>query len=127
MIVHKDPNCGCCEAWVEHVRANGFAVEVRDTDAINRVKGRLGVPRSLVSCHTAEFDGYVIEGHVPAAEIRRLLAERPRSTGLAVAGMPAGSPGMEMPDGSADRYSVVLFGPGGQSSTYATYRGPKRL
>lgn len=99
IMVTKDPNCGCCNAWIEHLRSADFAAETTDSLALNRVKAKLGVPRDLASCHTAEVDGYVIEGHVPASSIRRLLAERPRAKGLAVRDMPIGSPGMEV-DGS---------------------------
>ncbi len=122
ILVHKDPNCGCCKGWVKHVQAAGFRAEVTETADMDAVKTRLGVPDALASCHTAEIGGYVIEGHVPAAEIRRILAERPRATGLAVPGMPVGSPGMEVPDARSDTYDVVLFGPAGQTS-YARYRG----
>ena len=124
MIVHRDPSCGCCGAWVEHVRGAGFAVTVRESDAIDAVKRRLGVPEELASCHTAEVQGFVVEGHVPAAAIARLLAERPQATGLAVPGMPAGSPGME--GGTPQTYEVVLFGPQGRR-TFARYRGSSAL
>jgi hypothetical protein len=122
MVVTKDPSCGCCAAWVEHVRAAGFAVEVVESPEISRVKARLGVPRELASCHTAEIGGYVIEGHVPAGTIRRLLAERPQGRGLAVAGMPVGSPGMEVEGMEPDAYEVVLFGPAGRRA-YARFKG----
>jgi hypothetical protein len=126
MTVYKDPNCGCCEAWVEHVRAAGFNAEVVETGTINRVKARLGVPTSLASCHTAEIGSYVLEGHVPAAEIRRLLAERPAGRGLAVPRMPVGSPGMEVPGMDPDTYEVILFG-AEQQMVFARYRGGDRL
>ena len=126
IIVHRDPNCGCCGAWVDHLRTSGFATEVFETAAINRLKSKLGVPQSLASCHTAEIDGYVIEGHVPAAAIRRLLAERPQGKGLAVAGMPIGSPGMEVDGSEPETYSVVLFGPLGQQ-IFARYQGLTQL
>ncbi|HEV2604360.1 MAG TPA: DUF411 domain-containing protein [Microvirga sp.] len=122
VAVSKDPTCGCCEAWVDHLRQAGFTVDVTETGEMNRVKARLGVPQGLASCHTAEVGGYVIEGHVPAAEIKRLLAERPAGRGLAVPGMPVGSPGMEVEGSEPDIYEVVLFGPGGQR-TFARYRG----
>lgn len=125
MVVHKDPGCGCCGNWVDHVRANGFAAEVIENTAMNRIKARLGVPRNLISCHTAQIGGYVIEGHVPAVEIARLLREASRATGLAVAGMPTGSPGMEAEGAEPDTYEVVQFGPGGQS-VFARYRGLTR-
>lgn len=124
--VHRDPNCGCCGAWVDHLRAAGFTAEVIETPAINRVKSELGVPQSLASCHTAEIDGYVVEGHVPAAAIRRLLAERPEGKGLAVPGMPIGSPGMEVEGSQPETYSVILFGPSGQR-TFARYRGAAEI
>jgi hypothetical protein len=125
VTVSKDPTCGCCNGWVEHLRGAGFRVSVMDTHEINVVKKRYGVPNDLASCHTAEVDGYVLEGHVPAAEVKRLLAERPQAKGLAVAGMPMGSPGMEM-DGMADIYEVVLFGPSGRK-TFARYEGARLL
>jgi hypothetical protein len=125
MVVSKDPSCGCCGAWVDHMRAAGFPVEVVETPEINRVKIRLGVPSNLASCHTAEVGGYVLEGHVPADQVKRLLAERPQAKGLAVPGMPAGSPGMEV-DGMTDTYEVVLFGPSGRR-TFARYEGARVL
>jgi hypothetical protein len=122
MVVTKDPTCGCCGAWVEHVRSAGFTVEVIESPEMNRVKARLGVPQDLASCHTAEIGGYVIEGHVPADSIRRLLAEKPSAKGLAVPGMPAGSPGMEVAGMEPETFDVVLFGPSGQRS-FARYQG----
>lgn len=98
IIVTKDPSCGCCSGWAEHLRQAGFTVEVRDVPDVNRVKARLGVPADLAACHTAEVSGYVIEGHVPASALRRFLGEKPEARGLAVAGMPVGSPGMEVPN-----------------------------
>jgi hypothetical protein len=122
MKVTKDPSCGCCGAWVEHIRAAGFTAEVVESPEVNRLKVRLGVPQALASCHTAEIGGYVIEGHVPAAAIKRLLSEKPQAKGLAVPGMPIGSPGMEVEGVEDDTYDVVLFGPAGQT-TFARYRG----
>lgn len=124
--VYRDPSCGCCGAWVDHLRAAGFAAEVIETATINRVKSKLGVPQSLASCHTAEIDGYVVEGHVPAAAIRRLLAQRPEGKGLAVPGMPVGSPGMEVEGSQPETYSVILFGPSGQRK-FARYRGAAEI
>ncbi len=106
VLVHKSPTCGCCAQWVEHLRANGFTVEVRDEADVAQSKRRLGVPAPMASCHTAEVGGYFVEGHVPAADIRRLLTHRPATRGLAVPGMPAGSPGMELPDGRVAPYTV---------------------
>lgn len=125
LVVSKDPSCGCCGAWVDHMRSAGFAVDVIETTDMNTVKVRLGVPQDLASCHTAEAGGYIVEGHVPAAEVKRLLVERPEGKGLAVAGMPMGSPGMEM-DGMTDTYAVVLFGPSGRK-TFASYEGARRV
>jgi hypothetical protein len=121
VAVTKDPSCGCCEKWVTHLREAGFTVTVTERP-VNPVKTRLGVPRELASCHTAQVGGYVVEGHVPAGAIKRLLTEKPRATGLAVPGMPAGSPGMEVEGMEPDTYDVVLFGPEGRS-TFARYRG----
>ncbi|NNM73939.1 DUF411 domain-containing protein [Enterovirga aerilata] len=123
--VTKDPSCGCCDAWVEHLKTAGFAVSVTKLP-VNPLKARLGVPKSLYSCHTGQVADYVIEGHVPASAIRRLLAERPRATGLAVPGMPAGSPGMEVEGMEPETYDVTLFGPTGQR-TFARYRGGQAL
>ncbi len=108
ILVHKDPNCSCCAGWVRHLKDAGFAVRVEETTNLQPVRKRLGVPVDLAACHTAEVDGYVLEGHVPAAAVRRLLEQRPSAIGLAVPGMPAGSPGME--GGTPQRYDVVLFG-----------------
>lgn len=120
MLVHRDPGCGCCLAWAEQAQAAGYTVRVADTPAIAAVKQRLGVPADLASCHTAEVDGLVIEGHVPFAAIARLRAERPAGViGLAVPGMPRGSPGMEMPDGSADPFTVFAFRADGARAVFA--------
>jgi hypothetical protein len=112
ILVHKDPNCSCCSGWVKHLKDAGFAVAVEETADLMPVRKRLGVPADLAACHTAEVDGYVLEGHVPAAAIRRLLEKQPTAIGLAVPGMPAGSPGME--GGVPQRYDVVLFGATGR-------------
>lgn len=120
MVVHKTPTCGCCNAWVDHLRAAGFTVEAVDVDDTSPIAARLGVPDSLRSCHTAEIGGYAIEGHVPAADIRRLLLQRPQAAGLAVPGMPLGSPGMEMGD-RRDNYEVVQFDRDGTTQTFASY------
>lgn len=126
ILVHKDPNCGCCSGWVEHIRSAGFDTHLNELSDLAPIKNRLAVPPALSSCHTAEVNGYVIEGHVPASAIRRLLAERPSATGLAVPGMPVGSPGMEVPGGSDETYEVILFGPTGQN-IYAQYKGIQEL
>ncbi len=121
VVATKDPSCGCSEAWVKHLRAGGFRVQVVNA-LVNPVKARLGVPRELASCHTAQVGGYVIEGHVPASAIKRLLVERPLGTGLAVPGMPVGSPGMEVDGVEPATYEVVLVGPGVRN-TFARFRG----
>ena len=95
MTVMKSPSCGCCSKWVEHVRAHGFDVKVVNVEDIMAVKAKAGIPEKLASCHTTKVGGYVVEGHVPAADIKKLLAQKPKARGIAVAGMPAGSPGME--------------------------------
>jgi hypothetical protein len=125
VVVSKDPNCGCCLGWVEHLRASGFTVEARDMSDLAPVKERLGVPPDLAACHTAEVGGYVIEGHVPAGAIQRLLRERPSAKGLAVPGMPVGSPGMEVPGSPPEEYAVILFGP--RRRTFARYKGSAAL
>lgn len=121
VVVHKDPYCGCCVSWIEHMRAAGFPVEVRDVADVMPIKQRVGLPAGKESCHTAEVAGYFIEGHVPADDVKRLLAEAPDARGLAVPGMPAGSPGMEVPGGHVDPYVVELIGRDGSTSAYARH------
>lgn len=121
VLVHKSPTCGCCGLWVEHLRRSGFTVEVRNEHDVNPTKERLGVPYGKGSCHTAEVGGYFIEGHVPAEDIKRLLAERPAGKGLTLPGMPAGSPGMEMPDGRKQAFEVELVTPTGSTTVYARH------
>ena len=117
--VHKSPTCGCCGNWVEHLRSNGFAVTVNDTDKLDALRAKVGVPAALAGCHTALVSGYVVEGHVPAKDIQKLLAERPKARGLAVPGMPAGSPGMDAPH--APGYDVLLFHADGATRVYHAY------
>lgn len=126
MTVTMDPSCGCCGAWIEHVQAAGFPVDVVQSSQVYQLKTRVGVPAELASCHTAQVGGYVIEGHVPAEAIKLLLADRPVASGLAVPGMPVGSPGMQVQGVAPDRYEVVLFGAFGQR-TFASYRGSRRI
>lgn len=121
MTVHKSPTCDCCRRWVEHARLAGFPVEVENTHQLNHVKLRLGVPAPMASCHTVEVDGYVVEGHVPIEDVKRLLAERPVARGLAVPGMPLGSPGMEHPAGRVQPYVVHLIGVEGTPSEFARH------
>ena len=124
IVVYKAPSCGCCKAWMEHLTENGFKVTGKDVDNVQPIKDEVGLPAKLASCHTAIVDGYVVEGHVPAREIRRLLAERPKALGLAVPGMPVGSPGMDGPiyAGRRDPYDVLLLGGDGRATVYARYR-----
>lgn len=119
MTVYKDPNCGCCEQWVAHVKQAGFVVTVRDTSDMQTVKASMGVPEALGSCHTARVGNYTVEGHVPADLIKKLLAEKPVARGLAVPGMPIGSPGMEQ-GGRKDKYDVLLFDKAGKTKVYAS-------
>mgnify|MGYP005822751869 CR=1 FL=1 len=114
ILIKKDPWCGCCTGWARHLEQAGFIVDIEDVEEMEAVKDGLGVPTKLRSCHTATIDGYVIEGHVPAEAIVALLDQRPQIRGLAVAGMPIGSPGMGGPAGSElDPYDVMAFdGPG---------------
>ena len=120
MTIYKSPECGCCQKWVMHVAAAGFKPAVNDVQDLDAIKRRYGVPAALQSCHTALVDGYVVEGHVPAADVRRLLKERPKVKGIAVGGMPAGSPGMEVP-GRADRYDVMAFLADGTTRRFASH------
>jgi hypothetical protein len=120
--VYKSRTCGCCSKWVEHLREHGFSVRTTDTEELASVKASHGVPRHVHSCHTAVVDGYVIEGHVPAADVQRLLRERPAMTGLAVAGMPVGSPGMEVADGRTEPYDVLAFDRSGTTRVFVTHR-----
>ena len=117
MVVYKDPNCGCCIAWVALMRSAGFEISVRDTPDIQSIKRRYQVPAALASCHTALVGGYVVEGHVPADLISRLLKEKPKVLGLAVPGMPVGSPGME--GRTKEPYDVVTFDAAGKSTVFA--------
>ncbi len=119
--VWKSPDCGCCGAWVDHLKAAGFDVKVNNVGDIDAARQRNGVPQALAACHTARAGGYAIEGHVPAADIRRLLKERPKAAGLAVPGMPLGAPGMESPDGRAQAYDVLLFGGDGKPRRFSSY------
>ena len=120
-LVHKSPTCGCCGLWVDHLKEAGFQVEVRNSEDVMPVKQRLGVPYGKGSCHTAEIAGYFIEGHVPAEDIKRLLAEKPDAKGLVLPGMPMGSPGMEGPEGTARPYTVELVGRDGTTSSFSQH------
>lgn len=117
--VWRTPTCGCCGAWVRHLETNGFRVEVTMQDDLSAIKAKHGVPRSLESCHTAVVGGYVVEGHVPAEDVRRLLRERPPVAGLVVPGMPAGSPGMEAP--VSEPYATLALAADGSTSVFARH------
>jgi len=120
LTVYKSPACGCCAKWVEHVEKHGFTVRTIPTQDMAAVKARLGVPDSLMSCHTTTVGGYVVEGHVPAADIKRLLAQKPRAKGIAVAGMPMGAPGMEHGDHRV-AYSTMLIARNGKATVFAKH------
>ena len=120
--VIKTPTCGCCSVWIERMKAAGFTVQSRDVADTSPAAKAAGVPDTMRSCHTARIGGYVIEGHVPAADIRRLLAQKPKAVGLSVPGMVAGSPGMEM-GGRGERYQVMLIRKDGKHSVWATHGG----
>lgn len=119
VTVYKTSTCGCCVAWVRHLEANGFQVAVKELDDLTAVKQAHGITRELASCHTATVEGYVIEGHVPASDIHRLLKERPQVAGLAVPGMPMGSPGMEGP--VKQPYDVIAFDKNGGKTVFSRH------
>ncbi|MGZ3330427.1 MAG: DUF411 domain-containing protein [Gemmatimonadaceae bacterium] len=119
ITVYKDPSCGCCKNWIAHLVKHGYRVDAKDTPNMTEIKRTLGVPTGLTACHTAIVNGYLIEGHVPAADIDRLLAQKPKVAGLAVPGMPAGSPGME--GASAQRYQVLTFDKSGKTTVFANH------
>ena len=119
--VFKTPTCGCCSKWVEHMRANGFTVRTTDLSDLTDIKKTRGVPDRVQSCHTAVVDGYVVEGHVPASDVHRLLKERPAVAGVAVGGMPVGSPGMEFPGRKPRRSTVMSFDKSGATRVFAKH------
>lgn len=116
ITVYKSPTCGCCKKWIAHMEDNGFTVRAHDTHDVRSIKQQNGVGDHLASCHTALVDGYVIEGHVPADAVKKLLKDKPVAAGLAVPGMPMGSPGMEGP--RKDPYNVILFNRSGDTAIY---------
>jgi hypothetical protein len=118
MTVYKTPSCGCCAKWVDHMKAAGFKVQVQDMDDLTEIKQASGVPMKLRTCHTAVVGSYVVEGHVPADLVKKMLSEKPKMTGIAVPGMPVGSPGMESGNEKAP-YDVVLFDKTGKTTVYA--------
>ena len=117
--LYKSPTCGCCSKWAEHLRTSGFAVNIHEVPDIDAFRAKAGVPAALAACHTALVGGYLVEGHVPAADIRQVLIERPNALGLAVPGMPAISPGMDAPHGPG--YNVLLFQADGATRIYRAY------
>jgi hypothetical protein len=119
--VYKSEGCGCCEGWIEHLKANGFKVNAQNVASPSDYREKFGIPKELGSCHTGLVQGYALEGHVPASEIKRLLAERPKAIGLAVPSMPLGSPGME--GDRSDPYDVFLVQADGRRSIYKHYNG----
>lgn len=118
--VFKSPTCGCCSLWVKHLEQNGFTAKVTEMDDLSSLKKKHGVPAKASSCHTALVNGYVLEGHVPAADVKRLLMERPAVAGLAVPGMPVGSPGMEV-GSTVQPYNVLSFDKAGETKVFASY------
>jgi hypothetical protein len=119
IVVYKSPSCGCCKAWMDHLSKHGFKVTGKDMDNVQPVKDDVGLPAKLASCHTAIVDGYVVEGHVPAADIQRLLKERPKIVGLSAPGMPPSSPGMDQPGNIP--YDVIAFDAKGNTTVYAKH------
>ena len=121
LTIYMSRSCGCCQKWVEHIEAQGFTTVVHDEEAMDAVKDTLGVPQGVRSCHTAHAGSYLIEGHVPAEDIQRLLEERPKVLGLAVPGMPSSTPGMLEPGAKPEPYEVVSFQPDGTTRVYARH------
>lgn len=119
VTVYKSPTCGCCSKWVEYLQAKGYEVKTVDLDDLSEIKAASGVPRQLQTCHTAVVGGYVVEGHVPADVLAKLLKEQPKVSGIAVPGMPVGSPGMEVPGTPAQSYDVIAWDKTGKTSVYA--------
>lgn len=117
--VYKSPTCGCCGKWVEHMKANGFKVVTHEMNDVTPHKQRLGVPVGMGSCHTAEVGGYLVEGHVPAGDVKRLLAEKPKAKGLVSPGMPQSAPGMDMP--GKQPYEILLVRQDGSTSSFARH------
>lgn len=121
VAVYKNASCNCCKLWAQHLRNAGFVVTEHNTDTLNAVKQRVGVPAGLSSCHTAEVDGYFVEGHVPVEDIKRLLREHPDAKGLTVPGMPTGSPGMEVSSGEVEPYDVLIVARDGSTAVFARH------
>ena len=121
IIVYKDPNCGCCTAWAEHLHDSGLSVKVVESEDMDTIKKQYGVPYEMQSCHTAKVGDYFVEGHVPAEHIKWVMSENPDINGLSVPGMPVGSPGMDMGDGTVEVYDVVIVNKDGTTQIHASY------
>ena len=121
VVMYKNEGCQCCTKWAEHMDEQEFAVVEKAVQNLMDIKEENGITRELASCHTAIVDGYVVEGHVPVADVQRMLKERPDAIGLTVPGMPTGSPGMEIPGVEADNYDVLLVAKDGTTSVYSSY------
>lgn len=121
MIVYKSPTCNCCKLWVEHMEKAGFKVTVRNTPQMSPIRQKLGVPATLGACHTASVGGYFVEGHVPASDVKRLLKDKPDALGISVPGMPLGSPGMEVPSGETQPYTVTMINKDGSLSIFSSH------
>jgi hypothetical protein len=117
MTVYRSPSCGCCGKWIAYMKQQGFNIKEIQTEDMDSIKRKLGVPKALESCHTAVVDHYVVEGHVPAEDVRKLLLDKPKALGLAAPGMPMGSPGMEM-GGRKDKFSILLFDQQGNADKF---------
>jgi hypothetical protein len=121
VTVYKTPWCTCCGGWVTHLRRAGFRVQVLEREDLDPIRAKNGVPAELASCHTAKVGAYALEGHVPPADVLRLLKQKPKAVGLAVPGMPLGSPGMEIPNGQREAFDTLLLLPGGRSRVFARH------
>jgi hypothetical protein len=121
VTLYKSASCGCCSLWADHMTAAGFDVKTIVVEDLGTPKVAYGVPEALMTCHTALVGGYVVEGHVPADDVKRLLREKPQVAGIGVAGMPAGSPGMEVPSGHLEPYTVVAFERSGRQTPFARH------
>ncbi len=120
--VWKDPFCGCCAKWIDQMKSAGFEMRVHDTQSLDAIKTRHGVPHRLRSCHTAKVDGYIVEGHVPIADVQRLLNQKPKVIGISVPGMPIGSPGMEVASGETEPYEVLTFDKNRRTTVFAKHK-----
>jgi hypothetical protein len=120
MTVYRSPTCGCCEKWMGHMKKHGFVINEIQSEEMDSVKQQFGIPKALQSCHTARVKAYIVEGHVPAGDVKKLLTTKPKAAGLAAPGMPAGSPGMEM-GGNKANFPVLLFDQQGNTETFHDY------